>query len=258
MACTTCASIVAKRKFFIVQFPVALAALALLNPVSARDEAPWPQIPLPKQVDVFKVGSEMVVNGVPVRMRGFVSPAAPAELAASMRLLLGAPLMEDRRGATLVLGRGEGPYYITVQLAPLGTGTRALLAVTKPAVNVREPSDTTADRQLLSALPPGSTLSSHTSSTDGPARADQAAIVNSHSIGINTEYVKRMLRAEGFTLEREMAPAQGRGMNARTSPDARTMFFKRPGAEALAVVTRNESGNSVIVLNRVSFAEHVK
>jgi hypothetical protein len=35
------------------------------------------------------------------------------------------------------------------------------------------------------------------------------------------------------------------------------MFFKRAGAEAVAVVARNDSGSSVIVLNRVSFVERV-
>lgn len=236
---------------------VSLTALGLLAPALARDEARWPQIPLPKQVDRFKVGNEMVVNGMPIRMQGFISRAGPAELAASMRQLLGSPLMEDRHGATLVLGRGEGPYYITVQISPLGSGTRALIAVTKPHVS-EQPTDTAAERHLLSAFPPGSTLTGHTSSIDGTAHADQAAIVNSHSIDINTEHVKRMMHAEGFALEREARPRQGPRPGMSVSPGAKTMFFKRTGAEAVAVVARNESGNSVIVLNRISFAERVK
>lgn len=257
MACPTRATIVVKSKFCLKQLAVTLAALVVLAPVSARDDARWPQVPLPKQVDVFEVGNEMVVNGMPVRMRGFVSRAAPAELAAAMRQLLGTPLMENHRGTTLVLGRGEGPFYITVQLAPLGSGTRALIAVTRPPISEQRPADFAAERQLLSAFPPGSTLAGHTSATDGPARADQSAIVNSHSIDINTEHVKRMMHADGFTLEREARPRQASRTWVSAS-GARTMFFRRAGAEAIAVVARNESGNSVIVLNRVSFAAHAK
>jgi hypothetical protein len=258
MACTKCAKKVAKGKFLATKLVMALVALTVIAPVLAHDVAPWPQIPLPKQVDVFEVGNEMIVNGMPIRMQGFVSRASPAELAASMRQLLGAPLMEDRRGATLVLGRGQGRYYITVQLAPLGSGTRALIAVTKPPLNAQDPVAVADARHLLSALPPGSTLTSQTASFDGPVRAHQAAIVNSHSVDINTEYVKRMLRAEGFTLEREAMPAQGLRTRASAPPGARTMFFKRAGAEAIAVVARDERGNSVIVLNRVNSAEHGK
>jgi hypothetical protein len=257
MACTTRATIVAKSKYFLTWLAIATAALGPVAPASAGTDSRWPQIPLPKHVDVFKVGNEMVVNGMPIRVQGFVSRATPAELAASMRQLLGSPLMEDRRGGTLVLGRGEGQYYITVQLSPLGSGTRALIAVTKPPVST-QPTDAPIDRHLLSAFPPGSTLTSHTSSIDDTAHADYAAIVNSHSGDINAEHVKRMMHADGFTLEREAKPKQGSRPGVNASPGARTMFFKRAGAEAVAVVARNQSGDSVIVLNRVSFTERAK
>jgi hypothetical protein len=107
MACTSHVEVVSKNKLFVRQLIVILGTLALVASASARDEAPWPRIPLPKQVDVFEVGREIVVNGTPIRMSGFVSRAAPSELAASMRQLLGEPLMEDRRGTTVVLGRGQ-------------------------------------------------------------------------------------------------------------------------------------------------------
>ncbi|WP_198119686.1 hypothetical protein [Massilia rhizosphaerae] len=258
MACTLYVAANSKKNSLFRQWIVILGTLAVLESASARDEASWPRIPLPKQVDVFEVGREIVVNGTPIRMIGFVSRATPSELAATMRQLLGAPLMEDLRGTTLVLGRGEGPFYITVQLAPLGSGTRALVAVTKPAVSDQGPPDADADRHLLSALPPGSTLISHTSSFDAPARADQAVVMNSHSADINTEYVKRMLRADGYTLEREARPAQASRSQARVPSGARTMFFKRAGSEAIAVIARDGSGDSVIVLNRLNFAEHGK
>lgn len=232
---------------------LAMAALVLMAPVWA--EAPWPQVPLPRQVEAFEVGKEMVVNGMPARVQGFVSRAAPAELATSMRQLLGTPLMEDRHGTTLVLGRANGAYYITVQLSPLGSGTRALVAVTKPPIGERPLEDSQSIRQLMSAMPPGSTLSSHTSSADESARADLSAVVNSHSTDINVEYVKRMLRADGFTLEREASPSQLTSTRSGLSQSARTMFFKRPGAEVTAVVAKIESGDSVVVLNRVNLVE---
>jgi hypothetical protein len=200
----------------------------------------------------------MVVNGTPVRMLGFISRTSPAALATSFRQVLGESLMEDHRGDTLVLGRGEGQYYLTVQLHPVGLGTGGVIAVTKPPVGQQEPTDTAAARRLLSALPPGSTLASHTSSIDGGTRADHDAVINSHSIGINSEYVQRMLRADGFNFERESTTSQAIHARAHIASDARTLFFKRPGAEAIAVLFNDDRGRSVIVLNRVNFARNAK
>jgi hypothetical protein len=223
-----------------------------------HDQAPWPQVPVPKQIQTFDIGQEMTVNGTPVRLRGFVSYASPVTLAIAFRQLLGRPLMEDHRGNTLVLGRGEGRYYITVQLTSVGSGTRGVIAVTRPLVDRESPLNADAARRLLSALPPGSTLASHTSSMDGLAHADHDAIVNSHSVGINSEYVQRMLRADGFILERESGPSQFRHARAHLSSDARTLFFKRRDAEAIAVLFSSDDGKSVIVLNRVHFGAPTK
>jgi hypothetical protein len=241
------------------QFVVALAASALSAPASAtRDEMQWPQVPVPQQIETFDIGQETVVNGTPVRMRGFVSHTSAASLAAAFRQVLGMPLMEDRRGNTIVLGRGEGRYYVTVQLAPLGSGTRGVIAVTKPPVDHEGPADAIAARHLLSAMPPGSTLASHTSSIDGQTRAEHDAIINTHNVNINREYLQRMLRADDFILEREFGAPPAARTHAHVAPDTRTLFFKRPGGEAIAVLFSNDSGKSVIVLNRVRFSELVK
>jgi hypothetical protein len=254
MACTTRALKIANKKFFLKKICVLLATLAWIGPASATSADEWPQVRVPRQIETFDVAQEGAVNGTRARIRGFVSRATPSELAASFRQLLGQPLMEDRRGDKLILGRGEGRYYVTVQLDPLGSGTRGVIAVTRPPVDKEEPADVNAARRLLSALPPGSTLTSHTSSLDGGTRADHDAIVNAHSIGINREYVQRMLRADGFILERESGASPAMRVRSHIAPDARTLFFKRPGAEAIAVLFSNDSGKSVIVLNRVRFA----
>lgn len=256
MACTTRAIRVANGKCSLGQLGIALTALAFLKPaLAARDDVPWPQVPVPAQVEAFDVGQEMVVNGTPVRMRGFVSRASPAALATAFRQMLGQPLVENSRGNTLVLGREEGRYYITVQLDPVGSGARGFIAVTKPPLDQQDASDSATARRLLSALPPGSTLASHTSSIDGGTRADHDAIVNSHSIGINSEYVQRMLRADGFSLERESTAPPAIRARTHVASDARTLFFRRPGAEAIAVLFSDDrSGKSIVVLNRVNFA----
>jgi hypothetical protein len=238
---------------------IALVALASLRPaLAASDDARWPQVPVPQHVETFDVGQELVVNGTRARIRGFVSHTNPAVLAASFRQLLGQPLVEDRRGNKLILGRGEGRYYVTVQLDPIGSGTRGVIAVTKPPVDREEPEDAAAARRLLSALPPGSSLTNHTSSIDGDVHADHDAIVNVHSLDINREYVQRMLRTDGFVLERESGPRQAKQPGSHLASDTRTLFFKRAGAEAIAVLFSGDDGKSVIVLNRTHFARRAR
>jgi hypothetical protein len=253
MAWNTHASKVANRKFSLIEFFIFLAMLAPPGPAFAATGDMWPDVRVPPQVETFDVGQEMVVNGTRARIRGFISHAAPSELVASFRRLLGQPLMEDRRGNKLILGRGEGKYYVTVQLDPLGSGTRGVIAVTKPPVDGEEAADLASARRLLSALPPGSRLASHTSSVDGGIHAEHDAIVNDHSVGINSEYVRRMLRADGFILERESGQLQPIGPGRRARSDARTLFFKRPDGEATAVFFRDDNGNSVVVLNRARY-----
>lgn len=254
MAVNTRAFKVTQKKFLPLQLCIALIMLAPLESALATSDDVWPQVRVPRQVETFDVGAEMVVNGTRARISGFVSQAAPAELAASFRRLLGQPLVEDRRGSKRIMGRGEGRYYITVQLDPLGSGTRGTIAVTRPPVGREEPADAASARRLLSALPPGSSLASHISSVDSGRHADHDTIVNAHSIGVNSEYVQRMLRADGFALERESVPPQAGNVTTRTRSDARTLFFRRPGGEAIAVLFSGDDGKSVVVLNRVRFA----
>jgi hypothetical protein len=242
----------------IKKYCVGLAALVLFKPALAARDVRWPQVPVPQQVETFDIGQEVVVNGTRTRIRGFVSRADPGVLAASFRKLLGQPLMEDRRGNKIILGRGEGPYYVTVQLDPFGAGTRGVIAVSKPPLDREEPVDAAAARRLLSALPPGSNLASHTSSIDGTVHASHDAIVNDHSIGINREYVQRMLTADGFILERESGPHDTKRMGSHLTSNARTLFFKRPSAEAIAVLFSDGDGKSFIILNRIDFTRSAR
>lgn len=259
MAYAPCMQRFAGRKFLFGRCLLALVTLVLLGSTRAAPaEAAWPQVRLPAQVETFDIGQETVVNGTPARIRGFVAPASPVEIAAAFRQALGQPLVEDRRGNMLILGRAEGRYYVTVQLQPFSSGTRGLIAVTRPPLEQQDPADAAAARHLLSALPPGSTLASHTSFVDAATSAEHDAIINSHSLGINTEYVRRLMRADGFIQEREASPAAPEPGRISAAPAAHTLFFKRPGAQAIAVLFTDDSGKSVIVLDRTRSVERAK
>jgi hypothetical protein len=233
-----------------------VAALALLVAGSAvaGNQAAWPEVAIPTGIATYGMGDQVTANGLPIRMRGFASAATPERLAASFRQSLGQPLVEDRVAGKLVLGRAQGAYYVTVQLAPAGNGTRGVVAVTRlPVSNDEREAARSADGTLLARLPAGSSLVSRIASVDGRNSSDQLVLTNTHSNEVNARYIKDLLESQGFRLQRTAAGAPG----ARPVPagrDGKTLFFSSAGGEAMAVIARDDQGRSAIVLNTVRYA----
>jgi hypothetical protein len=235
-----------------------LAGALLLTSGAALAQLPWPQVAIPKGVTAIDMGEQVSANGLPLRMRAFTSAATPAQVAELFRQSLGQPLVEDTVAAKRILGRSQGEHYVTVQLEAAGTGTRGLIAVTEltAALNGRAASRN-ADQRLLARLPAGFNIVSRTASTDGKNRAEHVVLTNAHSIALNAEYVKSMLGVDGFTFERETV-STGQSHRGAASRDGRTLFFSSPGGETVAVISRDNTGKSAVVLNTVSHSEHAK
>lgn len=223
-------------------------------------QTPWPRIAIPDGVILTDMGGQVSANGMPLQMRGFTAAAAPARVAALFRQSLGQPLVENRLGARQVLGRSYGAHYLTVQLEATAAGTRGVIALTglTAAVNglgaARD-----GDRRLLARLAAGFGIVSRTASDDTRRRAEHIVLTNTHSVGLSAESIKSMLHGDGFTLERETVPVNqlgaGRGGAAR---EGRTLFFAKPGGEAVAVISRDAQGRTAVVLNTISHAERSK
>lgn len=236
----------------VAQVRMALAVLLLHTGSAIPAEPAWPTVAMPQGVESFTMGGEVLINGLPLRMRGVLSAQTPLQVAALFRASLGQPLVENSRGATQVLGRAFGEFYATVQLEPAGTGTRGVVAVTRLSAAQRN-----SGQRSLTRVPAGSRLISQVSSVDGTRHADFLTLSNGLDVAYNIGYVKRALDAEGYTLERVMSPA-GQGNSAsQTAPTGTTMLFKRGGAEVVAVIYRDSGGTS-IALNTVTELEHTK
>lgn len=242
------------------QVRAALAVMLLLGSPMALAEVAWPVLALPNGIEPFDMGGEMTINGVPLRMRGLLSPKTPAQVAALLRASLGQPLVEHAQGTKLVLGRGMGEFFATVQLEPAGAGTRGLIAITRLGTAVKQRNGLKeAGQRTLSRFPSGSRLLSRTNSDDGKRLGEFLALSNTHGPELNVEHVKSMLAAQGYTLER--ASAQGGIDNAVSSHSGRgatTLLFKRMDGEAMAVIYRAAGGATAIVLNTTTYLEHAK
>ena len=154
--------------------------LAFMAPGNfALAQASWPTIALPKDVRAFDIGEQLTINGLPMRMQGFVSARNPVQLAEWFRQRMGKPLVENTLANKLILGRAQGEYYLTVQLEPAATGTRGIAAVShlKAAYDGRAENRASTEH-WLSRLPAGSKLLSQMSSEDAGKASTYLLVVN--------------------------------------------------------------------------------
>lgn len=237
-----------------------IGALLLTSTGPVLSQTSWPQVAVPPGIVLADQGGHVTANGLPVRMRGFTSVAGPAKVAELFRHSLGQPLVEDKVGAKLVLGRAQGAYYLTVQFEAAGTGTRGVIAVTEltAALNGAAASRD-ADQRLLAKLAAGFSIVSRTASSDARRRVEHVVLTNHNNVGLSVASLKGMLGADGFTFERETGP--GNQLNHAQSAklrDTRTLFFKKNGGEAIVVVSRDDTGDTAVVLHTNSYLEHAK
>jgi hypothetical protein len=235
-------------------------ALLLTSTGPVLAQTSWPQVAVPSGIVLADQGGQVTANGLPVRMRGFTSAAGPVKVAELFRHSLGQPLVEDRVGAKLVLGRSHGAYYLTVQFEAAGTGTRGVIAVTEltAALNGAAASRD-ADQRLLAKLAAGFSIVNRTASSDARRRVEHVVLTNHHSIALSVASIKGMLGADGFTFERETRAGNEPNHPQSAKPrDARTLFFRKTGGEAIAVVSRDDTGRTAVVLNTTSYLEHAK
>lgn len=240
-----------------------LATLVVCASGGALAGVAWPKVKLPEGAASFPVGEQMTVNGMPMRIEGFVIRKAPLDTAQWFRQSMGKPLMENMVGNKLVLGRGEGKFYITVQLetaGPDGGSTRGTVAVTDVQGAHDHRDDTAAlNARMLGRLPAGSRLLNQMSSSDYGKLASYFVAENGHSQELNRRQLIDNLRAEGLALERESK------LDPKSAPSlpvemmqGRTLYFKGNGKEATAVIRPGAEGKTNIVLNTVTIMQSVK
>lgn len=233
---------------------VALAMAMLSCSGLTRADAQWPAPPLPHGALTYRVGEQLVVNGVPMRVQGFVSGENRKELAAWFRQNMGKPLMENQIGSMLVLGRPQGEFYLSVQLEIVGHGTRGIVSVShlKAAYDNRAIAKAELDR-MMARFPSGSHLVSVVESIDRGKASRHLVVSNSYQEDLNGNRIAAMMRDDGLTLE-QTASVDGAQSHAPSTvaPNGKTLYFKGAGKEAIAVIFRDPAGRVTIVLNTIS------
>jgi hypothetical protein len=249
---------------------IMLAALSLLVAWSIARAMPtagraWPEVALPPDAASYEIGEQINMDGVPTRMRGFDTTASPEQTAAWFRQHLARPVVENKVGAALVLGRELNGYYVTVQLSPAeeGSGTRGVTAVADVVTGLAQAATTrAANERLLANLPTGTELVSTMTSVDERRNARFIMLTNRYSEEVNRERVRELMRQDGMELEREARAADAGADVLATLPPAAAggmaLFFRGQGREAIAVISRLPDSRASIVMNTVTTMENYR
>lgn len=229
-------------------------ALSLSGGLVSAQSGQW-AISLPKETDVFEIGDHLVINGLPTHLQGFVSPMKPAQLATWFRRTLGAPLVENKLGASLILGQARGRHYLTVQLEPFGMGARGVVAIAdlKAAYQRRSETDG-AIEHWRSRLPSGSGSITRMTSEDGETFAEYLLAINNHGVDLNLDRIKSLMRTDGFSLQRQVS-IDGKGASRSVGE---ILMFKGQDREAIAVIYSSAGVGTAIVVNTVTAMERFK
>jgi hypothetical protein len=224
-----------------------LVWLCVSTSVSAA--TPWPSPALPAGLDTFPIADQLTVNDLPMRLKGFVSPRRPAELLDAFRRSLGQPLVESTVAGKQILGRAEGGFYVTVHIEAAGAGSKGVVAVTDLATKVRDQAQgQDVYTRWLDRLPAGSILSSQMTSQENGRQARHMVILNRHDETVNRDALMRLMSADGFQFEREIGvdAASQRSLPSQLA-EARALYFKSPGKEAMAVISRSGDQTSIVL-----------
>lgn len=223
----------------------------LTGAARGQDPASWPTVALPTGLDTFSVGQDMINNGTPMRVQGFVSRRSQADLLNWFRQHWPAPLVETTQGQQQVLGRGQGGYYITVQIEAAGRdsqGSRGLVAIADlQGMKQQRPRHESAQQAWLQRWPSGTRVLSQVSTHEDGRNATHRVMSNSQSLHGNRQTLIELMRQDGYALE---APSAKPTKPTDTSAP-QVLHFKGPGREALAVLSRAADGASAVVLNTV-------
>jgi len=245
--------------FLLSSLPI-VAGAVVANPTRAPQA--WPTLNLPEGLSTFAIGEQVIANGMPMRMTGFVSPRKPAELSAAFRRSLGEPVVETQSNGKRVLGRAKDNFYITVQIEAGDDGyggSAGTIAISDmEAVSKGQDQYRSDKARWLDRLPPGSSITSETVSNDNGRSGRHMVVTNMHSEAVNREAVIALLKTQGYVLEREIRadPATARKLPANMI-GAVTLYLKGTDREAMAIIT-SAGEKTLLVINTVATLQAYK
>lgn len=233
-----------------------ISTLLLPLPVFSANGGDWPLLALPKGIKTFDVGTQLSVNGLPMRIMGFVTDQSVTKTVDGFRTMFGSRVVENTLGDKRVIGQAQGNYYVTVQieaaskLAANGTA-KGIIAVTHLSGAIQEKARVQESAaKWRDYFPAGTKVISQMASEDHKKSAFHIVLSNQQSETLNEQNLIAALEAQDFVLERKVvATDKINEQLASSMQGGRTLFFKGHNKEATAMIVRDQKGLTSIVVN---------
>jgi hypothetical protein len=226
---------------------VMLLGSACNSLAAVNDVHGWPRIAAPIQARQFAIDDELVVNGVSMRITGFLAALPIESVLAHYRAELGPQRVEDTHGTAKLLARAIGDYFVTVRLQAVAGKqpmTRGLVAVSHLAVAaVSRERDDEIQTRWRSSLPAGTRLLSRLDSQLNGRVSRHLMFTNTYSVTLNGERIAAAMAELG------MKPTVD---EKHPETDRRLFLFQGEFREANVVIAREPGLHSVIVIHETS------
>jgi hypothetical protein len=215
-------------------FALALCACAAAD---ARDEANGcREFAVPRGAPLVNVAPHKAVNGVPMSIKEMRTKDSPETVLAFYRAEWGRrrpgyfenPLEEWRTIATI-----DGPCYYTAQVRPQGSGTYALLGVS------RRPNVAPRPRGENFPMPSGSQVYNDLAHHDGPKQGRTVLLTNRQAPDANVLFYRQTFEAGGWVALVDRIVVTDKG-------PAHVMLWRRGLEEASITVQKGGAGTTVV------------
>ncbi len=215
----------------------------------------WPRLPSPRHLDSFEVGQRIKLNGVPLKIKGYLSDRPVSELNGWYRRTLGGQWVENRVGHKTVIGQRQGEYFVSVEFEPVLSGLSG--STTKVVVSIMDLNRQTmrpgqADDGLggwAARLPLSSRVLSHMTDSTPTHESLHLVATNGHSAAYNAQHFRREFRHMGFHEDAAAVAADAQRAPASSTTGApHRLSFSGPGTDAVLVLGRETNGQSTVVL----------
>lgn len=221
----------------------------------ANEPHKWPILPIPTHLETFEVGSQNRLNGIPVRIQGFVSDRSVSELNQWYRQKMGGQWVENRLGKKTVLGHRQGDFFVTVEIEPMlgslyGSTTKVVTAIMdlqRPATQPARGLDAFGD--WAKRLPVDSKVLSHLTDSSATQESLHLVALNGQSLAFNAQHFRRQFGQMGYQQDTLAASAVARPVRRGSEPaPPETLLFTAPNTEAVVVLGKDSMGRSTMVL----------
>jgi len=223
---------VRRAVLFAVSLGIACAAGARNEANSCR------ALPTPDGAKVLYVADDMVLNGVPMSIKEMRTKDAPDAVLAFYRREWGSRKpgsFETPTQGWRTIATYEGRCYYTVQVRAQGSGTYALLGVSrKPDVRPQAPG-------AGFPMPLGSKVFNDLTHHDGPKSARTVMLGNAQAPAQNVRFYRDMFERDGWVslADRQVETEKG---------PAHMMLWKR-GLEEASVTVQRVGNRTMVVAN---------